>query len=348
MVEHENEMPFSDEPPRPARAARRGMHIPPPGQRLRNIRLVVEYDGTRFKGWQVQPNARTVAGALQKALEQVIGDPIRVVGAGRTDEGVHAEGQVANFLTRFSHPVDGLVRALNDALPEDVAVAAAADVGPQFHARHSASSRVYRYHVAKRRSPFLVRRAWLMEKRAQVPKIIEATKMIVGFHDFAAFTDKRLLGDASTKVDVTYAGWKEQPGQIIFRIAASHFLPRMVRRLVGCLVRVGTGELKVEELRRWLETGEGESGPLTAPAMGLILEHVEYTAEALSVTHGNKVHPLAEQALAMLDDDDEAGASDDNDASAPSEELDGDEHASGDGPEGDRDDGEDSSHEGEE
>jgi tRNA pseudouridine38-40 synthase len=298
------------------RSARR-MRIPPPGQRLRNVRLVVEYDGTRFKGWQVQPNARTVAGALQKALEQVIGDPIKVVGAGRTDEGVHAEGQVANFLTRFSHPVDGLVRAVNDALPEDVAVASAADVGPQFHARHSASSRVYRYHVAKRRSPFLVRRAWLMEKRLNVAKMIEATKLVVGFHDFAAFTDKRLLGDASTKVDVTYAGWKEQPGQVIFRIAASHFLPRMVRRIVGCLVRVGTGELRVEELRRWLETGEGESGALTAPAMGLILEHVEYPAEALSVTHGDRVHPLAEAALAALDGDDSAGYAEDESDDEP-------------------------------
>ena len=280
------------------------MSIPPPGKRLRNVRMIVEYDGTRFKGWQVQPNARTVAGTLEKALSTIIGDPIRVVGAGRTDEGVHAEGQVANFLTRFSHPLDGLVRAVNDQLPEDVAVASAAEAGPQFHARHSATSRVYRYHVAKRRSPFLTRRAWLMTKPVKVPKLVEATQLVVGFHDFAAFTDKRLLGDASTKVDVTYAGWKEQPGQLVFRIAASHFLPRMVRRVVGCLVKVGTGELSLPEFVRWLETGEGEAGPLTAPAMGLILEHVEYPAEALAVGKVNRMHPLAHAALAALDDDD--------------------------------------------
>ena len=300
FVAGENEIPWSDEPPLPAR---RGMHVPPPGKRLRNVRFIVEYDGTRFKGWQVQANARTVAGTIEKALSEVIGDPIRIVGAGRTDEGVHAEGQVANFLTRFSHPLDGLMRAINDALPDDVAIAAASDVGPQFHARHSATSRVYRYHVAKRRSPFLVRRAWLVTRPIKVPRLTEATQLIVGFHDFGAFTDKKLLGDASTNVDVTYAGWKEQPGQLIFRIAGSHFLPRMVRRLVGCLVKVGTGELPLDDFKRWLETGEGEAAPLTAPSMGLTLEHVEYPADALAVGRTDKMHPLAEAALAALDDE---------------------------------------------
>ncbi len=282
------------------------MTIPPPGRRLRNVRLLIEFDGTRYKGWQVQANARTVAGALQAAIEKVTGETVRLVGAGRTDEGVHAEGQVANFLTRFTHPLDGLVNAINGELPDDVAVVSAHEAGPQFHARHSASSRVYRYHVARRRSPFAVRRAWVVPKRLDGARMREATESIVGFHDFAAFADRRLLGDSSSKVDITYAGWKEQGGQLVFRIAGSHFLPRMVRRLVGCIVRVGTGELALQEFRRWLETGEGDSGPFTAPSMGLVLEHVEYPPEALEVPKAGKgLHPLAERALAALDDESE-------------------------------------------
>ena len=277
------------------------MEIPPAHRRLRNIKLMIEYDGTRFIGWQVQPKGRTVAGVIEHALADVIGEEVRLVGAGRTDEGVHAEGQIANFLSRWKHPADGLAAALNERLPEDVGIIEAADVGPEFHARHSASVRVYRYHVVRRRSVFQHRRAWAMPRRVDLKRLRDATTLIVGMHDFAAFTDQRLAGDSSTKVAVTYAGWKQVQDELIFRIAASHYLARMVRRLVGTLVRVGTGELAVPVFREWLETGKGEAAPLTAPAMGLYLEHVEYPPEVLRPPERNETHPVAAAAVAEFE-----------------------------------------------
>jgi tRNA pseudouridine38-40 synthase len=284
-----------------ARGARPGMTLPPPHKRLRNVKLLIEYDGSRYAGWQVQPNARTVAGEIEKALSEVIGEDVRIVGAGRTDEGVHAEGQVANFLSRWRHPSDGLAAALNDRLPDDIGIVEAIDVGPEFHARHSAAARVYRYHVLRRRSVFMRRRAMIVSKPLD-PKLMKAAAdLIIGMHDFAAFTDLRLHHDGSTKVQVTYAGWKDVGSQLVFRISGSHFLPRMVRRLVGCMVKVGTGELPLATFTTWLETAEGESGPHTAPAMGLYLEHVEYPAAALrspgSWRPRDETHPVAEQAV---------------------------------------------------
>jgi tRNA pseudouridine38-40 synthase len=281
------------------------MVIPPAHKRLRNIRLVIEYDGSRFAGWQVQPKARTVAGVVEKALAEIIGEDVRLVGAGRTDEGVHAEGQVANFLTRWKHPADGLVAAFGDRLPDDVAVVEASDVGPEFHARHSATNRVYRYHVIRRPSVFLRRRAWHVTKALDVKLMQEAAGLIVGMHDFAAFADLRLHQERSTKVDVTYAGWKEVGPQLVFRIGGSHFLPRMVRRLVGCIVRIGSGELPLETFRTWLKTARGESGPMTAPSMGLYLEHVEYPAEILR-NQRDRTNPVARRAVEAL----ERGSSD--------------------------------------
>lgn len=290
------------------------MEIPPPSRRKRNIRLVVEYDGSRYAGWQVQPNARTVAGVLQSALAEVVNEEVRLVGAGRTDEGVHAEGQVANFLTRWPHPAETLVAALEDRLPEDVRLVSASEVAPDFHARHSASLRVYRYHVVRRSSVFWHRRAWVLTRRVDLKRLREATELLVGFHDFAAFTDARLAQGANTNVQVTHAAWKELPDQIVFRIAASHFLARMVRRLVGSLVRVGTGELPLATFREWLQTGRGEAAPLTAPAMGLFLEHVEYPAHLIKSW---QTHPTAARAVAALDGG--AGGDEDGDESDDAE-----------------------------
>lgn len=306
----ERAKPARREPPSVAaepRPARQGMVIPPAHKRLRNIRLVIEYDGSRFAGWQVQPKSRTVAGVVEKALAEIVGEDVRLVGAGRTDEGVHAEGQVANFLTRWKLPAGGLAAALNDRLPDDVAVIEAGDVGPEFHARHSATNRVYRYHVIRRPSVFMRRRSWHVTKPLDVTLLREAADMIVGMHDFAAFADLRLHQERSTKVDVTYAGWKEAGPQLIFRIGGSHFLPRMVRRLVGCIVRVGAGDLPLATFRSWLDSGRGESGPMTAPSMGLYLEHVEYPAEILKAPRDppwrarERINPVAQRAVEALE-----------------------------------------------
>jgi tRNA pseudouridine38-40 synthase len=206
---------------------------------------------------------------------------------------------VANFLTRWPHPAETLVTALNDRLSEDIGIVAATEVAPDFHARHSASTRVYRYHVVKRRSVFSKRHAWVVPRRINLKRLKEATDLVVGFHDFGAFTDQRLAQGQSTTVAVSHAAWKDLPDVLVFRIAASHFLARMVRRLVGSLVRVGTGELAPETFREWLEAGKGEAAPLTAPSMGLFLEHVEYPAHLVQEWK-SQTHPTAKRAVAAL------------------------------------------------
>jgi tRNA pseudouridine38-40 synthase len=281
--------------------------------------LIVEYDGARFSGWQVQPNARTGAGVLTSALVQALGEEdVHLVGAGRTDEGVHAEGQVCNFLTKSRIPAATIVREVNEILPSDLKVVRAQDVGPRFHSRHSAISRVYRYHVATRPSVFLRGHAWFLRRKCSLKKVEQATKLVEGFHDFASFCDMKLVKDGSTTVDVTHASWKELKDQYVFRMAGSHFLPRMVRRVVGSLVAVGTGEISLDTFKSWLETRHSESARLTAPAMGLYLEHVEYPPEAMAVDESatgadeghdepvdadepDETSPVARRALAALE-----------------------------------------------
>jgi tRNA pseudouridine38-40 synthase len=202
-------------------------------------------------------------------------------------------------------PCEQLLLALRRALPDDVGLLDVRDVGPEFHARHSATSRVYRYHVARRPSVFLRGRAWIVTGTMHLRTLREATALVRGWHDFASFTDRQGLGDATSRCEVTHADWKEAKDQLVFRIAAGHFLPRMVRRLVGSLVRVGTGELSLQAFREWLDHPRlGAAAALTAPATGLFLEHVEYPSAAAQPT----LVPGHEPAVPAASEADEAGA----------------------------------------
>jgi tRNA pseudouridine38-40 synthase len=247
-------------------------------------RLDVEYDGTRYHGWQEQANARTVAGELRAAAERTVGRVTGLHGAGRTDAGVHALRQVARLdLTKQIDP-DVLRLRLNDALPADLNVLSARSALPGFHPRHSAEARSYLYQIARRRTAFAKRFVWWVKRPLDPQAMAEAAMLVRGRHDFVRFTE-RPTEQPSTLVVVEGVEVREHGSLVLVRIVASHFLWRMVRRIVGTLVEIGTGSASRAELATLLAGGRLEKhaeapASWTAPAAGLFLERVVYPGEA--------------------------------------------------------------------
>jgi tRNA pseudouridine38-40 synthase len=241
-------------------------------------RLLIEYDGTKFAGWQVQVSGRTVQGVLLEALRELAGErQIDLQGAGRTDAGVHALGQVASLRCRARlEPRRALVE-LERALPADLAVLDLAEAPRSFHARHDAIARSYRYQLARRRSAFGKRFTWWVGD-VDVAAMAGAGAAFVGRHDFAALT-KRAREAESTLVEVERCDVAEIGQLVQIRIVASHFLWNQVRRMVGALVAVGRGEARRGDIPRWL-AGTAAPPALAAPAAGLFLEAVRYPGEA--------------------------------------------------------------------
>jgi tRNA pseudouridine38-40 synthase len=247
----------------------------PPGARLH--RIVVEYDGTDFSGWQRQPGMRTVQGCLEEALRDMTGESVFVRGAGRTDAGVHADGQVASFPLVARIPPYGLLRGLNSILADDVAIVDVAEVDATFDARFSARGKVYRYTVWNHvvRSPRNARTSWHVRQALDMAAIVDAAARLVGEHDFRAFRaadcDRRTTRRILRRLDVDRQG-----ARLTFDVEATAFLKNMVRILVGTLVDVGRGRVAVEAIARMLETGDRKAGGMTAPAQGLTLLRVLY------------------------------------------------------------------------
>ncbi len=243
-------------------------------------RLTIEYAGTRYSGWQIQKNAKTVQGELHRALGQALGKaPFETYGSGRTDAGVHALGQVAHVDTPATLPPATLVARLNDALPADINVLDAERVAARFHARHSAVARSYVYQIAKRRTAFAKPFVWWVRDDLDVARMRDAAAGLTGFGDFRAFTDDD-PEEKSTRVLVDAIDIVETDALILVRVVGSHFLWKMVRRIVGVLVEVGRGGLRPDEPAKLL-SGDSDLPPkLTAPASGLFLERVFYDAPA--------------------------------------------------------------------
>ncbi len=247
----------------------------PPGARPH--RIVVEYDGTDFSGWQRQPGRRTVQGCLEEALRDLTGESVFVRGAGRTDAGVHADGQVASFPLVARIPPYGLMRGLNSRLPDDVAIIDVAEVDASFDARFSARGKVYRYTVWNHvvRSPRNTRTSWHVQQALDMAAIVDAAARLVGEHDFRAFRaadcDRRTTRRLLRRLDVDRQG-----ARLTFDVEATAFLKNMVRILVGTLVDVGRGRVAIEAIARMLETGDRKVGGMTAPARGLTLLRVLY------------------------------------------------------------------------
>jgi tRNA pseudouridine38-40 synthase len=245
--------------------------------RVPRFKLTVEYAGTRYSGWQKQRNARTVQGELDRAIVEAFGEVlVDSQGSGRTDAGVHALAQVAHVdVTRAPAP-EQLRRRINDFLPADIHVIDVAPVPRTFHARHSAVSRSYLYQISRRRSAFAKPFVWWVKEDLDLHAMREAADRFVGMHDFRAFSDDD-PAQKSTKVLLDEVRVEEFGALVLVRVAGSHFLWKMVRRMVGVLAAVGAGELTADDVAALLTEGDGELvATLTAPAAGLFLECVCY------------------------------------------------------------------------
>lgn len=247
-------------------------------------RLVIEYDGTRYRGWQEQANARTVAGELKAAIERVAGPVAELGGSGRTDAGVHAAAQTAHLRIERVIDPENLRDAVNELLPHDIHLLAASRAPERFHARHAAVSRSYVYQIATRRTAFAKRYVWWIKRPLDVPRMAHAAAQLSGRHDFVLFCEKP-AEQTSTLVVVESVEVARVEGLILMRLRASHFLWKMVRRIVGTLVEIGAGSLDADDLAALLageplSRGAGAPAEWTAPPSGLFLERVVYPGEA--------------------------------------------------------------------
>jgi len=244
------------------------------------FKLTVEYAGTRYSGWQIQKNARTVAGEIERAVRDATGvRDLELYGAGRTDAGVHALAQVAHLDVRTNIPPASLMRRVNDELPADINTLRVDPAPHRFHARHDAVARTYLYQVARRRTAFGKPFVWWVREPLDLEAMRRAAVRFEGMRDFASFTDDD-PEEKSTKVGVTRVRLDEAGDLLLLRVEGSHFLWKMVRRMVGVLVAVGQGELKPADLDRLMREPSGLPARLTAPPSGLFLERVTYPGDA--------------------------------------------------------------------
>ena len=249
---------------------------------MKTWKLTIEYDGTKYSGWQEQKNARTVMGQLRQAAEEFFGAEVDLQGAGRTDAGVHALAQVAHLRAPVRGRRDtGEIRLrLNDKLPSDIVVLDVADVPPNFHARHDAVTRAYMYQISTRKTAFAKKYVWWIKQDLDVELMARAAEMLAGRHDFACFrAEDPSRPKESTVVVVEEARIDVAAHMIQIRIEASHFLWRMVRRIVGVLVKLGLGEITLAQFEQLLGARADPAlnvAAWTAPASGLFLEEVRY------------------------------------------------------------------------
>ena len=251
------------------------------------FKLTIEYAGTRYSGWQIQKNARTVAGEIDRAVRTVTGrKDFELYGSGRTDAGVHALAQIAHLDVVTTLAPGALRRRLNDELPADINILAAAGVPHRFHARHDAVARRYLYQVARRRTAFAKPFVWWVREDLDLARMREAAQAFVGMRDFQSFAasdeDDRDDGSKarSTLVLVDRLDIVEEGDLVLVAIEGSHFLWRMVRRVVGVLVEIGRGGLAPADAAALLADTSGVAARLTAPASGLFLERVYYRGDA--------------------------------------------------------------------
>jgi tRNA pseudouridine38-40 synthase len=243
------------------------------------FKLTIEYSGTRYSGWQIQKNARTVQGELDRAVREVTGErDLEVYGSGRTDAGVHAMAQVAHVEVNTTLPPETFRRRINDTLPSDINVLHVEKVRHKFHARHDAVARSYIYQISRRRTAFAKPFVWWVKEDLDVARMRDAARAFVGRHDFQSFSDDD-PEEKSTAVVVEGLELYEDGDLVLVHVEGSHFIWKMVRRIVGVLVEVGHGGMTVNEAKALLTERSDVPARLTAPASGLFLERVYYEGD---------------------------------------------------------------------
>jgi tRNA pseudouridine38-40 synthase len=250
---------------------------------MRNLKLILSYDGSDFAGWQVQADAVTVQGTLASAIGRVTGEKVLPQGSGRTDAGVHALAQVVTFVTESSVPTANFVKALNDVLPASVRVLEVEEAAADFHARKSARAKTYRYRICRAAicPPFLARYLWHYPFPLDEQAMAQAASAVEGEHDFTSFAavdpERGREGVPVSNVRRIFSSsWERQADEFVYTVKGSGFLRHMVRNLVGTFILVGKATLRTEDVTRILEARNRSAAGATAPASGLYLVGVEY------------------------------------------------------------------------
>lgn len=244
---------------------------------MKRIKLVVAYDGTNYHGWQIQPTGITIEGVLNQALTELLGEPVSVIGASRTDSGVHSLGNVAVFDTDSRIPAEKISYALNQRLPDDIVVQDSCEVPPNFHPRHCDSRKTYEYKILNRTFPMPLHRydTYFTYRKLDVEKMQHAARALVGEHDFKSFCS--IHTQAKSTVRTIYSLTVEKQGDlIVIRVTGSGFLYNMVRILAGTLLQAGSGERKPGEMTQILNAADRSAAGPTAPACGLTMIGIEF------------------------------------------------------------------------
>jgi len=245
---------------------------------VRNIKLTIEYDGTAFHGWQIQPGLETIQGVIRERIAQITQGEANLIGAGRTDAGVHALGQVANFQTASTIDLTALQRGLNSLLAPDIVITGIEEAEEDFHARFRARSKTYEYHILNRSYPSALLRAyaWFIPHQLDLAAMEGCGRLLIGSHDFSSF---RASGDESRhsiREVIRLEIERREDDLIVIVIEANAFLREMVRSIVGTLVDVGRGKTSLEEFKEIFEARDRRKAGMTAPAQGLFLVEVKY------------------------------------------------------------------------
>ncbi|QZY54593.1 tRNA pseudouridine(38-40) synthase TruA [Crassaminicella profunda] len=244
---------------------------------MKNVKLTIQYDGTNFSGWQIQPNARTVQEEIEKALTKIMKKPIKINGSGRTDAGVHAMGQIANFYEEFTMPIEKIPIALNALLPQDISIREAVEVPRDFHARYNAKGKKYIYKIYnnKIRNPLLFNYTYFVTYDLDLEKMKEATNYFIGEHNFKSFmaSGSSIVNTVRTIHELNLY---EKDELLILEAKGNGFLYNMVRIIAGTLVDVGRGKIKLKDLPVIIKSCKREKAGHTAPPQGLYLAKVFY------------------------------------------------------------------------